>query len=80
MTIQVYERLILEAIKGLPPSGLDEIVDFIFFVRKREARLLSSDDEFREAFLRAELKQLSRDEESHLEQEFAGYERLHLSN
>jgi len=80
MTIQVYERLILEAIKGLPPSRLDEIVDFIFFVRKREARLPSSDDELREAFLRAELKQLSRDEESHLEQEFAGYERLYLSN
>jgi hypothetical protein len=80
MTVQVYERLILEAIKGLPPSRLDEIVDFIFFVRKREARLPSSDGELREAFLRAELKQLSRDEQSHLEQEFVGYERLCLSN
>jgi hypothetical protein len=80
MTVQSYKQLILEATKGLPPAKLDEIVDFIFLVRRREAQKPASDGELREAFLRAELKQLSRDEESHLEQEFAGYERLYLSN
>jgi hypothetical protein len=80
MTVRIYEQIILESIKGLPPSRLDEIVDFIFFVRNREAQTPASDGELREAFLRAELKQLSRDEESHSEQEFAGYERLYLSN
>lgn len=77
MTYQTYEQLIIEAIRGLPTNRLDEIVDFIFFVRTREMKLQSSDDELREAFLRAELKQLSREEESHLEQEFTGYEHLH---
>jgi hypothetical protein len=76
MTAQIYEQLILDAIKGLPPARLNEIVDFIFFLRKREAQTGDFDDELREAFLRAELKQLSHSEESHLEQEFADYEHL----
>ncbi len=77
MTAQTYEQLILEAIKGLPPAKLDEIIDFIFFLRKRETQTRDLDDKLREAFLRAELKQLSRDEESHLEKEFADYEHLY---
>lgn len=80
MTAQTYEQLILDAIKGLPPAKLDEIVDFIFFLRKREAQTRDFDDELREAFLRAELKQLNRDEELHLEQEFADYEHLYPRN
>lgn len=35
MTIQTYQQLIVEGIKGLPTEILAEIVDFIFFVRQR---------------------------------------------
>jgi hypothetical protein len=35
MTQPTYQQLILEGIKGLPQEALVEIVDFIYFVRKR---------------------------------------------
>jgi len=35
MTQPPYQQLILEGIKDLPPEVLAEIVNFIYFVRKR---------------------------------------------
>ena len=35
MTTQIYQRLIVEGIKGLRQETLAEIVDFVYFVRKR---------------------------------------------
>lgn len=67
MTRRQHESLILEGIKGLPPKSLAEIADFADFVRSRSAggRRIG----------RA-LRQLSRDQEAHLEEEFAGYGKL----
>jgi hypothetical protein len=77
MTTEAYEELILDGLKGLPPAALGEITDFIYFVRKRVLQPQAFADEMHALGLRSELKQLSRDEEDHLEKEFAGYERLH---
>ncbi len=74
MTAQALEALIQEGIKGLPPENLAEIADFIYFVRKRVLQPEAYADELRELSLRAELKGLSREEEAHLEKEFAEYE------
>jgi hypothetical protein len=77
MTAEVYEQLIAEGIKGLPPEALAEISDFVLFVRKKVLQPGAFEEEVREALLRADLKQLSQDEERHLETEFADYEQLY---
>ena len=77
MTTQTYQQLIIEGIKGLPPEILAEIVDFIFFVRKRVIQPEVFEAELQNVLLRLDLKQLNRDEETHLEKEFEGYEQLY---
>ncbi len=74
MDAQSYEELIIHGIKGLPTETLTEIVDFIYFARQRALQPQIFAEERQLALLGQELKQLSRDEEAHLEQEFADYE------
>ena len=77
MTQPTYQQLIFEGIQGLPPNALLEIVDFIYFVRKRTLQPHVFAEEIHQTFLNAELRQLSRDEEAHLEDEFKNYGELH---
>jgi len=77
MTQPTYQQLILEGIQGLPPETLVEIVDFIYFVRKRTLQPHAFEEEIHQALLNAELRQLSRDEEAHVEAEFQDYDRLY---
>ena len=77
MTTQSYQQLILEGIKGLPPEILAEIADFIYFVRKRAVQPQVFEEELQNALMRVELRQLSRDEEAHVEKEFEGYDQLY---
>jgi hypothetical protein len=74
MTEQIYQQLIVQGIRGLPAETLAEIADFIYFLRKRAQHPDIFAEELRSALLGEELKQLSRDEETHLEQEFDNYE------
>jgi hypothetical protein len=74
MTTQTYQQLILEGIKGLPLDLLAEIADFVYFVRQRALQPQVFEEERQAALLRADLRQLSRDEEAHVEQEFADYD------
>ena len=77
MTTQMYQQLIIEGIKGLPTEMLTEIADFVYFVRKRVSQPRVFEQDQRDALLNVELKQLSREETSHLEEEFTDYERLY---
>ena len=77
MDHSVYEQLILEGIKGLPRESLDEITDFIYFVRKRTFQPEQFLADLHQLGVRAELKQLSRDEDAHLEMEFKDYEQCY---
>lgn len=77
MTMEHYQQLIVEGIKGLPPELLAEIADFVYFVRKRALEPQTFEEELEDALLRVELRQLSRDEEAHLEKEFEDYDRLY---
>jgi hypothetical protein len=77
MTTQVYQQLIIEGIKGLPSEMLAEIADFVYFVRKKVQQPQVFEEEQRNALLRVELKQLSREEEAHLEEEFKDYDKLY---
>ncbi len=77
MTPPTYQQLILEGLTGLPPEALIEIVDFIYCVRKRTLQPQTFAEDLRQIFLQAELRQLSRAEEAHLEEEFHDYDRLY---
>jgi len=77
MTAQGYQELIIEGVKGLPTEILAEVVDFVYFVRQRVLQPRMIEDDLRNAVLRAELRQFSRDEEVHLDKEFASYEQLY---
>lgn len=74
MTTPPYEQLIMEGLQGLPPEILAEIADFVYCLRKRVLHPQAFEEERLVALLRAELRQLSRDEEAHLEREFADYD------
>lgn len=63
-----YETLILDRIHGLPPKSLAEIADFVELVRARSARGRR---------IGRALGKLSREQEAHLEEEFAGYDQLY---
>lgn len=75
MTSQTYEQIIVEGIKGLPEEMLAEIADFVYFVRKRATQPQAYEEELLSALMNAELRQMSRDEEEHLDQEFRDYDR-----
>ena len=77
MTSQNYQQLIIEGIKGLPPDILAEIANFVYFIRKRAMQPQDFEEEMHNALLNIELKQLSRQEEEHLEKEFEDYEHLY---
>lgn len=74
MTEQIYQQLIVQGIRGLPAETLAEIADFVYFLRKRVQQPDVFAEELRSALLGEELKQVSRNEEAHVEQEFADYE------
>ena len=74
MVAKAYEQLILEGVRGLPTEALAEILDFVYLVRKRILQPQVYENEIQGLLLRAEIKQLSRDEQAHLEKEFEGYE------
>lgn len=74
MTVQNYQQLILEGTRDFPPETLQEVVDFVLFLRKRTFDREGFDREMESVLLHAELAELSRTEESHLEMEVEGYE------
>ena len=66
----IYYQVITDGIQGLSPAKLVEIAEFVYFVRKRYLQPEDNEDELRQAIWRAELKQMSKNESKHLEEEF----------
>ncbi|MEK8016167.1 MAG: hypothetical protein VSS75_004805 [Candidatus Parabeggiatoa sp.] len=72
---QTYQQLILDGIQTLPPNALAEIVDFVYFIRQKCLQPKRFAEEHYETLLQTELQTLSHQEQTHLEQEFADYEK-----
>lgn len=72
---QTYQQLILDGIQTLPPNALAEVVDFVYFIRKKCLQPKRFAEERYEILLQTELQTLSHHEQTHLEQEFADYEK-----
>ncbi len=77
MTTLNYQQLIISGIKNLPDEAILEIVDFIYFVRKRTLQPEIFEEEIQSILLNAELQQLSHNETVHLEEEFKDYDKLY---
>jgi len=67
------EKLILKETKGLPPFALNEVLDFILFIKEKK---LKKDDETFKSSLESELSLLDHKEMVHLEEEFKDYKEL----
>lgn len=76
MTAQSYQQLIVQGLQELPEQTLAEIADFVYFVRLRVLGGASGNDLY-QTVLEMERSRLSAEVESHLEEEFAGYEQLY---
>jgi serine/threonine protein phosphatase PrpC len=70
MTTDQLEEELLKNTKGLPKEALEEIIDFIQFVRKK--KLKDANDN-----ISTELTSLSASQTEHLEQEFKDYKKLY---
>jgi len=68
------EKLILKETKGLPPFALNEVLDFILFIK--EKKLEKNDDTFK-SNLEYELSLLDHKEMVHLEEEIKDYKELY---
>lgn len=74
MNAFAYQEMITEGIKDLPNELLREVADLVYLLRKRVQDPQGFAEEQSHFLLAAELHQLSRNEERHLEEEFAVYE------
>ncbi len=72
-TSQYYERLITEGIRPLPLEALAEIVDFIYFIRRKTQQPERFAHDRETVLLAAELKLFSITETEHLDAEFQDY-------
>ena len=68
------EKLILKETKGLPPFALDEVLDFILFIKEKK---LKKNDDTLKSSLESELSLLDHKEMAHLEEEFKDYKELY---
>lgn len=73
MNVNQIETQILQNTKGLPADALQEILDFVQFIRERKLKS-SSDD------LSMKLSALDKSEAKHLEEEFKNYKELYPKN
>ncbi len=69
-----YQQMVVDGIKGLPPEMLAEIVDFIYFVRKRTFEPMAFSEDLRSLMLNSDLRKLDEKEANHLEKEFESYD------
>ncbi|PSR06222.1 MAG: hypothetical protein BRD49_01610 [Bacteroidetes bacterium SW_10_40_5] len=70
MTTNQLEKELLKNTKGLPKEALEEIIDFVQFVRQKKFKNTNDN-------ISAELKSLSTSQTEHLDQEFKDYKKLY---
>jgi len=66
------EKELLRYTKGLSKEALQEVIDFVQFLRKKKSKKTSNN-------LTEELTKLGESQTSHLEEEFANYKKLYPS-
>ena len=69
------KELLIHEVQTLSESLAEQVLDYLQYLKMKKNKV--SDEEIHNNWLVTELKQLSRDEEKHLEKEFANYEQLY---
>jgi len=69
-----YKQLIVDGIQDLPADGLAEIVDYVYFLRKRVTAPAALRAEQYALLLHQDLRQMNRAQAEHLDMEFVDYE------
>ena len=69
---ETYQKLIIEGIQELPPASLSEIMDFVYFIRKKALQPELFKQEIQS--LQQSLDMINREELNHLEAEFENYQ------
>ena len=69
MTGAQLEKTLLEYTKGLPKEAMQEILDFVQFIRQKHMKKKDS--------IKAELTRLGQSQTAHLEEEFKDYRKLY---
>jgi hypothetical protein len=72
MTISQLEKILIDNTKGLPKEALEEILDFIFFIRQKQLKNPVKD-------LTEKKYSLSASQAKHLEDEFIDYKKRYPS-
>jgi len=72
---ETYQKLILEGIQELPPESLSEIMDFVYFIRKKTLQPSLFDQEIQR--IQQTLSTMHQEELNHLEKEFENYQELY---
>ena len=73
--MKLMEKYILKETKGLPPDAINEILDFIQFIKKKKVK--KKRENIVKDNLNYELSILDKRELSHLEEEFKDYKELY---
>ena len=73
--VEVYQELIMEGIQELPPESLSEIMDFVYFIRKKTLQSHLFDEEIKN--MKQALNIVRKEELAHLEAEFENYQALY---
>jgi hypothetical protein len=74
--MNAIRQLIIKETEGLPVYILDEVLDFIRFIKNRRL-IKAKEDDISIDSLQMELSKLSQNETTHLEEEFKNYEELY---
>ena len=74
MTSSALQQFIRNGIRDLPKDSLEEVANFVLFIRARLAQGKDFKEQALLDFLSKELKMLDASEMSHLEKEFKNYE------
>jgi hypothetical protein len=72
--LQYYQQIITNSIKELPLDALEEIADFVIFIRQKLNKKTMQPQQNNHALLLEELHILNHQQQQHLEREFANYE------
>lgn len=75
MTAATLKQVIAQGISDLPEESLQEVADFVLFIRAKKIRKVPFSEAGLANYIQQELSALREAELSHVEEEFIGYKK-----
>jgi hypothetical protein len=80
MDKETYQQLMMEWTNDLPLETVIQVTEYIYFLRTRQLRPKAFEEDIKDELLRMEVRNLSRNEQNHLEKELTEDKVLSESN